>query len=90
VTNERWVRVKALFQAAVERPIEERGAFLAAATGDDEALRRDVESLLTSDTSDESFLRGLPVVREPGRTDHFPGPTIDRAPSRPVLTAGLR
>jgi Tol biopolymer transport system component len=74
VTGERWARVKALFQLAVERPIEERGAFLAAATGDDEALRREVESLLTSDTSDESFLRGLPVV-----------PDI-----RPLLTAGRR
>jgi len=74
VTGERWARVKALFQLAVERPIEERGAFLTAATGGDEALRREVESLLTSDTSDESFLRGLPVV-----------PDI-----RPLLTAGRR
>ena len=31
VTDERWRRVKALFQAAVERPPEERDAFLAAA-----------------------------------------------------------
>src|SRR6266850_1180566 len=49
VTNERWQRVKALFQAAVERPAAERDAFLAAATGDDDALRREVESLLASD-----------------------------------------
>jgi len=74
VTDDRWARVKTLFQLAVERPIAERGAFLAAATGDDEALRREVESLLTSDTSDESFLRGLPVVRD----------------TRPLLTPGLR
>ena len=32
MTDERWPRVKALFQAAVERPTEERAAFLAAAT----------------------------------------------------------
>jgi hypothetical protein len=51
VTDERWLRVKALFQAAVERPAEERDAFLAAATGDDVALRREVESLLSSDTA---------------------------------------
>ena len=50
MTDERWPRVKALFQAAVERPTDERDAFLAAATGDDDALRREVESLLTSDT----------------------------------------
>ena len=45
MTDERWLRVKALFQAAVERPLNERDAFLAAATGDDAALRREVESL---------------------------------------------
>ena len=66
MTDERWPRVKALFQAAVERPIEERDAFLAAATGDDDALRREVESLLTSDTSDVSFLDQLPVASEIG------------------------
>jgi hypothetical protein len=40
--------VKVLFQAALERPTEERAAFLAAAAGEDEALRREVESLLPS------------------------------------------
>ena len=64
MTDERWPRVKALFQAAVERPTEERDAFLATATGDDEALRREVESLLASDTSDVSFLDQLPVASE--------------------------
>ena len=66
MTDERWPRVKALFQAAVERPTEERDAFLAAATGDDAALRREVESLLTSDNSDVSFLDQLPSARGPG------------------------
>jgi len=62
VTKERWGRVKALFQAAVDRPIEERGAFLAAATGDDSGLRREVESLLAADTSDATFLGRLPIA----------------------------
>ncbi len=61
MTDERWPRVKALFQAAVERPAGDRGAFLAAATEDD-ALRREVESLLTSDSSDGGFLDQLPVA----------------------------
>ena len=61
MTDERWPRVKALFQAAVERPPEEREAFLATATAD-EALRREVESLLTADTSDAGFLDQLPVA----------------------------
>ena len=64
MTDERWPRVKALFQAAVERPIEERDAFLAAAAGDDAELRREVESLLASDTLDASFLDRLPVASE--------------------------
>jgi hypothetical protein len=59
VTHERWPRVKALFQAVVEQPPEARDAFLAAATADD-ALRREVESLLTSDASDAGFLDQLP------------------------------
>ena len=65
MTDERWPRVKALFQAAVERPTEERDAFLAAATGDDEALRREVESLLrrTPRTSASSIGCPSPVSR---------------------------
>ncbi len=62
MTDARWPRVKALFQAAVERPTEERDAFLAAATGEDEGLRREVESLLASDSSDHGFLDRLPII----------------------------
>ncbi len=52
MTGDRWTRVKALFQEAVERPADERDAFLAAATAGDAALRREVESLLAADTPD--------------------------------------
>ena len=92
MTDERWPRVKALFQAAVERPTEERDAFLAAATGDDEALRREVESLLTSDTSDVSFLDRLPVASASVLADPLAAPpaSMDHTPSHTVLTAGLR
>ena len=65
MTDDRWRRVKALFQAAVERPPAERDAFLAAHAGGDEALRREVESLLASDTNDddpEPWRLGLPTV----------------------------
>ncbi len=92
MTDERWPRVKALFQAAVERPTEERDAFLAAATGDDEALRREVESLLTSDTSDASFLYQLPVASESVLADLLVAPlaSMDHTRSHTVLTSGLR
>ena len=46
MTAARWDQVKALFQATVDRPPSERAAFLAAAVGGDDALRREVESLL--------------------------------------------
>ena len=91
MTDERWPRVKALFQAAVERPTEERDAFLAAATGDDAALRREVESLLTSDTSDASFLDRLPVASASVLADPLAALTaLDPARSHAVLAAGLR
>jgi eukaryotic-like serine/threonine-protein kinase len=84
VSDERWLRVKALFQAAVERPAEERDAFLAAATGDDAALRREVESLLASDTSGVSFLDRLPVASACVLADPL------AAPPPTFLAAGLR
>lgn len=62
MTNERWQRIKTLFQAAVERPLADRPAFLAAAAGDDEAVRREVESLLAADAADFSVLDRLPVA----------------------------
>ena len=92
MTDERWPQVKALFQAAVERPAEERDAFLAAATGDDEGLRREVESLLTSDTSAVSFLDRLPVASELVLADALTAPpaSMDHPLSHAVLTPGLR
>ncbi len=62
MTDERWQRVKALFQAAVERPVADRTAFVAAAADGDEAVRREVESLLASDAAADSPLDGLPVA----------------------------
>jgi serine/threonine protein kinase/Tol biopolymer transport system component len=62
VAERRWQRVKELFQAAVERPAGERDAFLDAAVGDDDALRREVESLLNSDAADDSFVDRFPFA----------------------------
>jgi serine/threonine protein kinase len=91
VTDERWPRVRALFQAVVERPADERDAFLAAATGDDAALRREVESLLTSDASNVSFLDRLPVASESVLSDPLAVlAATDSALSPTVLGAGDR
>ena len=61
---ERWQRVKALFETAVERPAADREAFLIAATDGDDVLRRDVESLLASDAAAGSVLDDVRLARE--------------------------
>src|SRR5262245_7772724 len=63
MTSDHWHRVKALFQAAIERPPGERTAFVAAEAGDDDLLRREVESLLASDADDAGALSRLPLTR---------------------------
>ncbi|MEO8677543.1 MAG: protein kinase [Vicinamibacterales bacterium] len=92
MTDERWPRVKALFQDAVERPPGERDAFLASATADDATLRREVESLLAADTSHAGFLDQLPVATESVLAYPLAAllPGTDPAPSHTVLAAGLR
>jgi eukaryotic-like serine/threonine-protein kinase len=52
----RWKQVNDLFQSAVERAPEERAAFLDEACQDDDGLRREVGSLLTSYESSENFI----------------------------------
>ena len=42
MTKERWAQVKALFYDAIERTPAERAAFVAAATANDEQLRREL------------------------------------------------
>ena len=49
--NERWTTVDRLFEAALDRAPDDRAAFLREACPDDEALRQEVEALLTHATS---------------------------------------
>jgi eukaryotic-like serine/threonine-protein kinase len=53
---ERWKKVSDLFQSAVERAPEERAAFLDEACQNDEGMRREVESLLTSHERATNFI----------------------------------
>ncbi|MGH9968893.1 MAG: protein kinase domain-containing protein [Pyrinomonadaceae bacterium] len=48
MTPERWQKVKQIFQSAIERPPDERDAFVARACQDNPALRSEVESLISS------------------------------------------
>jgi serine/threonine protein kinase/tetratricopeptide (TPR) repeat protein len=54
--SERWRRVDDLLQAALDRLPAERSAFLLQACGSDDALRREVRSLLASHEAAEGFL----------------------------------
>jgi serine/threonine protein kinase len=54
---ERWQRVEELFRTSIDRPADERDAYLTRACDGDEDLRREVLSLLERDTA-EDFIRG--------------------------------
>ena len=61
MSAERWERVKELFSEAALRPPFEREAFVAAAAGGDEALCREVLSLLMADADVGSFMEPPPA-----------------------------
>jgi serine/threonine-protein kinase len=74
-----WERVEALFHAALEVPERERGAFLRAECGGDDALRREVESLLGfSEEGKDLTERALAAHRQVASelTSQTPGETL--------------
>ncbi|MGH9766506.1 MAG: protein kinase domain-containing protein [Blastocatellia bacterium] len=56
MTPERWRQAQQLFEAALEFDADGRAAFLAVACGEEETLRREVESLLAADDQADGFL----------------------------------
>jgi eukaryotic-like serine/threonine-protein kinase len=56
MTAEQWLKVKELFQSAVERAPEERHAFLVDACKGDDLLVREVASLLKFDAQADAFI----------------------------------
>ena len=56
MTPERWQKVKEIFDSALQYEPAQRAAFLSNACGGDDALRREVESLITSHEKDGSFI----------------------------------
>ena len=61
--SEEWQKVKELFHAALEHEPVERTAFLIQACAGDEAVRREVESLIAAHEKPGSFV-DAPAVRE--------------------------
>jgi serine/threonine-protein kinase len=53
---ERWRQVDQLFQEALERAPEDRAAFVDAACGKDDSLRREVEALLVADAEEGTLI----------------------------------
>ena len=91
MTDDRWLRVRGLFETAVERPPSERSAFLSAAIAGDETLRRDVDALLAADAAGAA-LSEWPVAAESLLAELRTASTAERAggPAPPGLTAGDR
>ncbi|MBI1764511.1 MAG: hypothetical protein HYR56_24060 [Acidobacteria bacterium] len=58
---ERWQQIESLYQAALEREAAQREAFLLEACADDEALRREIASLLAARNEAVGFLE-QPVI----------------------------
>ena len=64
-----WTTVKRIHQSALDVDPSERGAFLDKSCGSDEALRREVESLLAYATDAETFLErpAVDIAARPSR-----------------------
>ena len=60
MTPERWREIEQLYHAALEHVPEERSAFLDQACAGDQALRREVDSLLSFDEGGNQFIESLP------------------------------
>src|SRR5579863_2386434 len=65
--SERWKQVDSLLQSVLERPLEEREAFLRSACAADQDLEREVRSLLTARQQAGSFLES-PAIEAAART----------------------
>jgi tetratricopeptide (TPR) repeat protein len=63
---DRWKQVDGLLQSVLQRPPEERAAFLRNACAGDEVLEREVRSLLTAQQQAETFLE-IPAIEAAAR-----------------------
>ena len=80
---ERWRRIKAVLDRAVEAPAERRRALVETACGGDAALERDVLSFLEPGDEIEDFIE-VPLWTLPPETLPAPGPAMDPAAGRRI------
>jgi predicted Ser/Thr protein kinase len=77
LTPERFARVRAIFEAALERPAAERRAFAAGACVGDAALLREVEAMLAAEARSDPLLpRERPPSSSAPEEGRFPSGTI--------------
>jgi eukaryotic-like serine/threonine-protein kinase len=91
--QDRWQQIESLFHKALERPPEDRAAFLAQACSGDSELRRQVEGLLAQDHASSSNARNSPngFLDRPAWEggDGLPDPSVTRLAAT-ALTAGTQ
>ena len=56
MSPEQWQKIHELFETALERPVEERAAFLAQACTGDEEMQRRVEAMLAADARNDLLI----------------------------------
>jgi len=88
MANERWQRVSELFGAALDRPAEDREAFLRASCGGDDELRREVESLVAAQERAGGFLSSPALVDVQPTTSSVP-PGLEGRHIGPYRVVGL-
>src|SRR5580658_399728 len=71
MTPERWAQIRQIFDGALERSPKDRAAYLRVVCARDDAMRREVESLLESHADASGFL-AKPAV-DLGHTLHYSG-----------------
>ncbi|MBL8878686.1 MAG: serine/threonine protein kinase [Phycisphaerales bacterium] len=80
MSDARFARIDALFQAAINRPAAERETFLREACGDDEALFLEIASLLEHHSAERGILTDAAIALAPSLT---PDDSIDTDFPRP-------
>ena len=85
---DRWRRLEGVVQSALERPLEQRAAFLDEACRGDTDLRSEAEALLQREGRAEGFLRPEVGALAAGSVTYSPGGTPSN--SEPRVTIGTR
>ena len=82
---EQWRKINELFEAALERPVDERAAFLAHACAGDDEMHRRLEAMLAADARDDLLIDSpayrilnapLPSMLGPDDSQSFSGEMI--------------